>query len=152
MSQQGCCFAELKIASFAYVSGKKHSNGIQIPSFLQMPASYRSSSFTLLPTTCTEPKYFLFGTPGHWLNEKQDREGREECSILFHVIKIAVIYLHILAPSELPIYLSVLRLSSLEALHWKGTVSHCALQVDSVPHVAYLRSIWKPREVHYCLP
>lgn len=66
---------------------------------------------------CTEQKYFLLGTPGHWLNEEQDREGREKCSILFHVIKIAVIYLHILTPPELPIYLSVLlRLSPLEAL------------------------------------
>lgn len=117
------------------VRGKKNGKVNSFFFFFQMPASYRSSSFILLPTMCTEPKYFLFGTPGHWLNKKQYREGREECSILFHVIKIAAIYLHIPAPLELPIYLSVLSLSSLEALWWKGTIKPCALQVDSVPHV-----------------
>jgi len=104
MSQQSCCFAEIKTAGFASALGKKKKGKILFFFFfLQMPVSCRSSSFIVLQTTCTEPKYFVFGARGHWLNEKQDREGREECSIISHVIKTAVIQLHILAPPELPI-------------------------------------------------
>lgn len=67
------------------------------------------------------------------LDEKQDREGRDEHSILLHVIKTAVTHLHTLAAPNLPIYRSLL--SPRRALQWTGMAARCALQADSGPRV-----------------
>lgn len=81
---------------------------------------------------CTEPKC-LFATPVQWLDEKQDRGGREEHSTLFHVIKTAVTYLHALAAPDLPTYRSLL--SSRGLCSGTGAATGCTLPADSVPRV-----------------
>lgn len=91
--------------------------------FFQILENDGYSSLILLPTMCPEPKYFLFGKPGHLIQNRREKVKKNATynSTSVKLLWSTCMYWPYLNAPFTP----VLRLSS--ALQWKYTAKHCAL-------------------------